>query len=523
MTEVSGKDTKDPLDPEVLGNIKPFTGAARDVAGRVIGSGQALQQVKTTYTTAVTVQQPRSITRVLNNVLEEARLAGQSFYWGWKVKDKQSGRKVPIEGPSIDLAMCCARNYGNCVIDVEGTETPTHFMLKGIFVDLETGFTVPRLFRQRKKQNVGSGYGNDRAEDMVFQIAQSKAQRNAIIKAMPEWLIKKAIEEAKKAETAKIENLAESRANAVQYFQDNYGVAQDRIESVIGRAADEWTKMDLVELKGTITAIKEGRVTADEAFPKVRDKSVAPAPDGGTPGAATYDVNQAPPKTVVQNPEPEVVTDPEPPPSTEPEPGPDPATVPLTSDQMDVTHSKKWAKLRRGTPAKGTGFAAYIKAHETAFIAAYPEWPDDTKHLFTNKYQGFYGEDVPFLAKDEPEPEPVVEADFDNLPNYPDPVPDPPIDEPEPGNTLNKGAEDQLPLAEPGDPDWDMMDRFNRIFTTGRNTPGWHYAQGVVCGDENTSKRPDTKDIETWLESYDQFNKNMSQSQANTEDPNKKF
>lgn len=229
---------------------------------------RALQQVKTAYTTAVAVQKPRSIEAVSKNVLAESRLAGSSFYYRWKVKSKRTGRESTVQGPSIDLAMCIARNYGNCVVDIEGTETKTHYMLRGVFIDLETGFTVPRLYRQRKSQNVGSGYGDERSEDMVFQIAQSKAQRNAIVKAMPAWLIDKAIEVARQAEIGQIkpENMVLARASVLEFFA-GYGVTPERIEEKLERKVEMWTAEDIVDLRASATALKEGRISAGELFP----------------------------------------------------------------------------------------------------------------------------------------------------------------------------------------------------------------------------------------------------------------
>lgn len=181
----------EPLSEKELSNIVPFSGTPQEMtaAEKVMSQGGPVQRIQTAYTTAVAVQKPRSIARITKNVLEEAKLAGSGFYYRWEVKNKKTGRKSVVQGPSIDLAMCLARNYGNCALDIEVQETPTHFHFKGSFIDLETGFTVPRLYRQRKKQSVGDGYGDDRAEDIVFQIGQSKAQRNAIVKAAPNWLI----------------------------------------------------------------------------------------------------------------------------------------------------------------------------------------------------------------------------------------------------------------------------------------------------------------------------------------------
>ena len=277
MTE----EKREALTPEILEGIKPFSGVSPIETGmeKMIGEGKAIQRVQTQYTTAVAVQQPRSMTRINHNVLEEAKLAGAAFYFRWPVKNKKTGKTSMVQGGSIDLAMCIARNYGNCVVDIEGTETPTHFMLKGVFVDLETGFTVPRLFRQRKSQNIGGGYGDDRSEDMVFQIAQSKAQRNAILKAMPAWLIDKAIETARDAEIGKIkgDNLPLARAKVIEYFSP-YGITQERIEAKIEIDADHWTAENIADLRANATALKEGRVTAEELFPTI-EKKPDPAQD----------------------------------------------------------------------------------------------------------------------------------------------------------------------------------------------------------------------------------------------------
>ena len=264
------------LSEEVLGKIIPFSGLPQEMSAteKMISSGMAIQKVQTAYTTAVAVQKSRSISRVTANVLEEAKLAGSSFYYGWTAKSKD-GKTSKIEGPSIDLAMCMARNYGNCALDVEEDETLTHYRFRGSFIDLETGFTCPRLFRQRKSQNIGMK-DTDRAEDITYQIGQSKAIRNCITRAMPSWLIDLAIDTAKASELNKIkpENIAIARAKSFEFFR-HYGVSQERIEAKISRKLDDWTPQDIVELRGMATALKEGRVSDKELFPEVEEKEVA--------------------------------------------------------------------------------------------------------------------------------------------------------------------------------------------------------------------------------------------------------
>lgn len=262
------------LEPEILDNIVPFTGQPQEMNAlqQSLSEGKAIQRVQTAYTTAVAVQRPRSITKVTANVLEEAKLAGASFYYGWTVKDRATGKTNKIEGPAIDLAMCAARNYGNCAIDIEVEESQSHYTFRGVFIDLESGFTCPRLYKQRRGQDIGMK-DKERGEDIVFQIGQSKAVRNAVIRALPAWLIDQAIETAKAAEITKIkpENIAIARARSFDFFRQ-YGVTQERIEDKMGRKMDDWTDQDIVELRGMATALKEGRITAIELFPEVEVK-----------------------------------------------------------------------------------------------------------------------------------------------------------------------------------------------------------------------------------------------------------
>jgi hypothetical protein len=255
------------LDPRTLEQIRIFSGVPDDPTQASAAATavfpelphQALIRTQTQYTTAIAVQKARSIARMLSKVLEEARLAGESFYYYWEVEDRQKGRKVPVEGPSIDLAMSLARNYENCAVDVDVTETLTHYLFKGVFIDLETGFTYTRLFRQRKGQRISARMCGERQEDIVFQIGQSKTQRNAITRAIPGWLVDKAIETAKQAVLSGInpETLHPARMKVLDFF-GKYGVGQAQIEHERGRPIDQRTPRDIVDLRGMATTPAEG-------------------------------------------------------------------------------------------------------------------------------------------------------------------------------------------------------------------------------------------------------------------------
>jgi len=182
--------------------------------------GAGLQKISTTYTTAMAVTKPRLLSEVKKRVLQEVELDPKAMYYSWLVTSK-GGSKSKVQGGSIGLAMSIARNYGNCAVPVQAEELPTHYLFKAAFIDLETGFTVERIFRQRKKQDIGGKYDSDRKDDMTFQIGQSKAERNVIMKGVPIGIINAAVERAMEmvGKNYTREKIEESRKRMIEYFE----------------------------------------------------------------------------------------------------------------------------------------------------------------------------------------------------------------------------------------------------------------------------------------------------------------
>ena len=252
----------------------------------------------------------------------------------------------------IKLAMSLARNYENCAVDVDVTETPTHYLFRGVFIDLETGFTYTRLFRQRKGQRLSARMDGERQEDIVFQIGQSKTQRNAITRAMPGWLVDKAIETAKQAVLSGInpETLHPARMKVLDFFA-RYGVGQAQIEAERGRPIDQWTPRDIVDLRGMATALKEGRVSAAEIF------GLQPA---APPQASSQASPQAPPLQTTHAGEPQAL---EQTPSSErrtptEQPSPGPAAEQAVPEAAPESHGRSQPSpakpAKKGAQATGT-------------------------------------------------------------------------------------------------------------------------------------------------------------------------
>lgn len=243
------------------------TGPLTPTAGSIIGEGKTLQQIQTPYQTAVSVQKPRDLQEVRSKCLIEASLAGESCFYGW------GNGKDRVEGPSIVCAMIAARNFCNlAVVTRDPIETATSYILNTDVIDVETGFTYNRPFRQSKKWTVYGKMDEVRKEDVRFQIGVSKSQRNAILRVMPGWLIDSMIEKAKEGVREKIEeyirkNSIEGARKRVLDGLARFGVSLERIEDKYEKKYNAWDIEVLVLLAGDLRALTDKIDSPDVVFP----------------------------------------------------------------------------------------------------------------------------------------------------------------------------------------------------------------------------------------------------------------
>jgi hypothetical protein len=440
------------MSEDALRKIKSFSGP-KESAQILPAIGTTALQTKTTYNTAVSVREPRNMVKIRDNVLLEAQLAGEGFFYRWVVKNRKTGKKKVIEGPTIDLAMCLARNYGNAAIEVEMQETTSHYVFTAALIDLETGFTSPRLFKQRKSQSMGDKYDKDRQSDIVFQIGQSKAIRNAIIKSMPGWLVDRAIQVAKDAElkTIKPEHLAEAREKVVAFFE-GYGISRERLERKLEKPIEQMTAQDVLDMRGEARAIKDGHITPRELFPDEEDDNqgdMREPPSAPEPPKETEQPSPPPPA------EKQPLEEPDPPPQESP------TTTAAPTGIRPIWDKSVWGRMRKGNPPK-TGFAAWLISNKDTLRDA----PDNIKKQLIDKWHRCYG-DVPFPLRkersdkgtsvpqelppgfgDNAEPtSPMMETDGPEPPPW---TQEPPAGEYQPGN---KDLGKAQPQSEPTEPD----------------------------------------------------------------------
>lgn len=216
------------------------------------------------FITAQLVQNPRRINNVVAKIREMAMVGSERFYYRWEVKNKD-GTKSPVEGLSIKGANSLAMIYGNCSVDAEGRETDTHYYIKATFIDLETGANMTREFRQRKTMDLGKRMDKDRAEDITFQIGQSKAIRNVINNALDPFAAEM-LEYAQKGVLSRIEKNPEKAKHWIMETAGKHGVSQRQMELYVARPLAEWTAPHMAKLYGALNAVEDGMETANNIF-----------------------------------------------------------------------------------------------------------------------------------------------------------------------------------------------------------------------------------------------------------------
>lgn len=234
--------------------------------------------------------------KVLDKLIKLAAAAGDDWFYRFpvnrNVKDPETGKWVKvreyIEGPSIKCANNVARIYGNCLVDCRlGQETPDAWVFYAMFADRETGFTMVRAFKQRKRQNIGMG-DEGRAEDIVFQIGQSKAIRNIIDNAL-EQFTSRAFDEAKKSIVNRIAGkMDETRAwIRAELAKLKPAVAVERVERVRLRKIDQWTSADMALIYAELQAIHDGWTIADDCWPREEPTDEAVAKTASDPATVS--------------------------------------------------------------------------------------------------------------------------------------------------------------------------------------------------------------------------------------------
>lgn len=267
------QDNSEVYEGEIWGNDENALALSQGMP-MAVSQNVGMVQTRTPYITAMQVQQPRVMARVEHKILQAAALLGEDAFYGW------GAGKGRVEGGSIHLAMVMINAYGNAVVVPELIqETAEAWYFTHTFVDLETGVSTPRQWREGKRSVVEGKMDEERKNAVRFNRGQSKNIRNAILKAMPEWLENKAIAEAKKGVRLKIEKyIKDNSLAAVQtYVVDQLkrvGVSEEMVLAKMGREKITGLDIDdIVSLSGDLKSIESGSEGAPSLFGSSKPES----------------------------------------------------------------------------------------------------------------------------------------------------------------------------------------------------------------------------------------------------------
>ncbi|MHC4715082.1 MAG: hypothetical protein ACYTAN_17710 [Planctomycetota bacterium] len=246
----------------------------------LVASGATLMRVEHDAMLAVSVQRQRDKRGVLKSVLEDLELvpslAERCFY---VIPYKDRGRTVQVSGPSIHAARNIAREWGNCsaraIITGEDAEK---VYLAGIFVDLQTNVRFERpltVSRYLKKKSGERLKLNDQKLMQAIGAGASKAERNAILAGLPDWLVQSYDNKARKLAA---DQVRQNVSKMIEAFME-FGITRDKLEAYMETPLERMTDEQLADLRGIYNSLKDKMATVEEVF---AEKPTEPADATGT-------------------------------------------------------------------------------------------------------------------------------------------------------------------------------------------------------------------------------------------------
>ncbi len=213
---------------------------------------------------ATAKQYPRDIAKFKEKMMSMANLDQETAEGCYYAVPRAGG---VIDGPSVRLAEIAVSCWGNCAAEAEVLNDDGIFIhAVGRCRDLENNVSISVKI-QRKITNK---YNKRFTDDMIAVTANaacSIALRNAIFKIVPGAYIKPVFLRCKKTAVGEMRSLAVKRVEVCNKLKQ-FGVTEDRVLNLLGRSSiEDITFDDIANLIGIGSAIKDGELSVEEAFP----------------------------------------------------------------------------------------------------------------------------------------------------------------------------------------------------------------------------------------------------------------
>lgn len=266
-----------------------MTEQTTDIKAEIITSESVLGQLERAsidMQVATAKQYPRDLARFQKNAIAIATIdedTAASCLYNRPVGKDRFGKDTFAEGMSIRMAEIVAACYGNIRVGTRILEsTPRYVLVQGVAHDLESNFLSTAECKEATINKNGQPY-NERMRVVIEKAAAAKAYRDAVFKVVPRAAAK-AIENAVKKKLFNNSETLEKFKKSIPAWVKTLGINAGRVWVAIGISSPEELTMESVQtLIGIKTAIQNGDITIDDAFPELEKSKMDQAIENESP------------------------------------------------------------------------------------------------------------------------------------------------------------------------------------------------------------------------------------------------
>lgn len=261
---------------------------------------------------ALMIEHAKEIDRAPKRLIERAKqvgglLAGDGFY-------RFPAGGATVQGASIDLAEALAQEWGAIAYEVQILSTENlgtggrkvHFRAR--VTDFRTLVMAsvdgvvstaapPGGFAKKDEQR-------ERWHSMQVQSAASKIARNAILRVLPNWYVKPALDAAMDADAQSAtrgKSLPEARKGALDHLS-GLGLTQHELETYTSQPIDMWAAPQLAALRDLAGELRDKRVSVEQVRASLAETTPAEITTGKSTLGLVKNRKTAPASAPVENP-----------------------------------------------------------------------------------------------------------------------------------------------------------------------------------------------------------------------------
>lgn len=208
---------------------------------------------------------PRSMQQFKKRAIEMATLDEETA--ASCIYSRPVGGGKFAEGLSVRMAEIVGACYGNLRVGAMiVSQNERQVVTRGFAHDLESNFASTSETVEATIKKDGKPY-DERMRAVIAKAALSKSRRDATFQVVPKALCKGIEMEARRVAIGDATTIAKRRQNVVTWIE-RLGIAKERVWSALAIKGEDDLGIDqLTTLIGLKTAIKDGEVSVDDAFP----------------------------------------------------------------------------------------------------------------------------------------------------------------------------------------------------------------------------------------------------------------